>query len=97
MTTEEIGTATGTKVNRLAVVSVVAGLVSVASMFGFGIPTLAVFAVGPGHVALRQIRDRHERGTGLAWAGLLFGYGVGVGALLLVVRLLPQVPGVFTA
>lgn len=86
MTTAEIGTATGAKVNRLAVVSVAAGPISVAGMFGFG---FAVFAVGPGHVALSQIRRRRERGTVFAWAGLGMGYGVGVWSLLFAVRLLP--------
>lgn len=51
------------RTNGLAIAALVLGLC------GF-----AILPVIFGHVALRQIRDRGEGGTGLAIAGLVLGY-----------------------
>ena len=43
---------------------------------------LAVFAVGAGHVSLRQIETRGERGRGMALTALVIGYGIAALALV---------------
>jgi hypothetical protein len=64
--------------------------------FAFGLAQLIMLgplgtipAIVFGHVALRQIQRTGERGTGLAVAGLVLGWGaVAVGIVMLVVTLL---------
>ena len=63
-------------INRLAIVSLVAGIVW---LFGIG----AAVAVVAGIVALRQIRARGQRGRGLAVAGIVVGVVGLAGAVLL--------------
>jgi len=60
------------RTNQMAVASLVCGLCQVFFWFVAGVPAI-VF----GHVALRQIRQSGESGTGMATAGLIMGY-VGV-------------------
>ena len=55
--------------NVLAIISMIAGIVG---LFTFGI--VAVGAVVLGHIALSQIKKRHQRGRGMAIAGLITGY-----------------------
>jgi len=60
------------KTNTLAVVSLVTGIVGWVAM-----PVVAsLAAIVTGHMARKQIRERHgtETGDGLALAGLVLGY-----------------------
>jgi hypothetical protein len=62
--------------NTLAVVSLVAGILSI---FGHIVPflggfTLALIAIIAGHVARNQIKQTGEGGSGLATAGIVIGY-----------------------
>jgi hypothetical protein len=76
-----------THTNSLAIVSLVAGIVS-----WFAVPVLGgIVAVIAGHMARSQIRRTGERGDGMATAGLILGYlhlAVVVLLALLVVLLL---------
>lgn len=66
------GTSSAAKTNSMAIVSLVAGLIS-----WFFIPTVgAIVAVIAGHIARGQIRNSYgvESGDGLAVAGLILGY-----------------------
>lgn len=69
------------RTNRLAWVAVGCAVLAWAGMFGYGASVLAVFGVGAGHVALQQIRERGERGAGLALAALVACYALGVWGL----------------
>lgn len=70
------------KVNTLAMVSVALVVVATASMFIGGGAVVFVFAVGPAHVALRQIKARRERGAILAFITLGISYAFALYALL---------------
>ncbi len=59
------------RINALAVVSLVAGVVSF--VLGF-IVVGAVVAIVTGHLARRQIKKTAERGAPLALIGLILGY-----------------------
>ena len=75
------GTAVRTGTNGLAVASFVCSLL----FFLWFVPS--ILAVVFGHVARRQLRDAggHQRGDGLATAGLVIGWiGVGVLAAIIV-------------
>ncbi|GAA1316416.1 DUF4190 domain-containing protein [Leucobacter albus] len=51
---------------------------------------VAVAAIALGHIALSQIKRTHERGWGLAFAGLIIGYvALFAGAVLLTVLFFP--------
>lgn len=76
-----------TKINVLAVVALVLAVLGVGQSFGFGAISLTIFAVGAGHVALQQIRERGERGVWLARAALVLCYLVAAWALLTQLRL----------
>ncbi len=71
-----------TKLNRMAVVSMVCAALAMAGAWLAGLAVLAVFAVGAGHVALQQIAARHERGTALAVGALIVSYGIAALVLL---------------
>jgi Domain of unknown function (DUF1707)/Domain of unknown function (DUF4190) len=58
------------RVNGLAIASVACGL----AQFGFG-PLGTIPAIVFGHMARHQIKRTGERGSGLAIAGLMLGYG----------------------
>lgn len=60
------------KTNTMAIVSLIS------SILGFtAVPFLgSIVGIITGHMALRQIRDTGEGGTGLAKAGLIIGYVV---------------------
>jgi hypothetical protein len=46
----------------------------------------SILAVIFGHIALGQIRERHQEGTGMARAGLILGYvGIALGVIYIVV------------
>jgi hypothetical protein len=83
------------RINLLAVVSVVAALLAVAGMLGLGTTVLAVFAVGAGHVALHQIQERGDRGRAVALVGLVVGYCVGIWGLMLSLSYIPAVVSQF--
>jgi Domain of unknown function (DUF4190) len=74
-----VGTDSGRRpISRLGIVSLVCGAVWV---FGLG----SVFAVLLGHLALRRIGERGQRGRWAAVAGLVLGY---LGLLVLLTLLL---------
>jgi hypothetical protein len=69
------GSRISTKINGLAVAALVLGILW---LFYVG----SILAVIFGHVSLRQIRARGQRGRGVAIAGLVLGYlGVAIGVL----------------
>jgi hypothetical protein len=75
-----------THTNTLAVVSLVAGILS---FFGNIIPvaggfTVALVAIITGHMARGQIKKTGEQGMGMATAGMIIGY-VHIALLVLVV------------
>ena len=70
-----------TKVNRLAVVSIVCAAIALAGTLRVGVVVIAVFAVGSGHVSLQQINVRHERGAILAYIALGVSYLIATVAL----------------
>jgi hypothetical protein len=69
---------TVTKVNRMAVVSMLCAALAIAGTWLAGLAVLAVFAAGAGHVALQQIDGRHERGAALARVALIVSYAIAV-------------------
>ncbi|GAA4378476.1 DUF4190 domain-containing protein [Paeniglutamicibacter cryotolerans] len=80
------------RLNRLAVAALALALVAVSGLWMLGMPVLAVFAVGAGHVSLNQIAVAGERGRWLALCALGLGYGIGAFA---VVASLASLPAVF--
>lgn len=72
--------------NKLSVAAIVLAFVAAAGISFFGIGTIAVFAVGAGHVSLNQIKLREERGRWLAVAALAVGYAIAVLALVTTLR-----------
>ena len=68
-----------TRTNGLAMASLACGL----AQFAFG-PVAAIPAVVFGHVARQQIKRSGEQGAGLALAGLILGWVVILGVLLIV-------------
>ena len=68
-----------TRTNGLAMASLACGL----AQFAFG-PVAAIPAVVFGHVARQQIKRSGEPGAGLALAGLILGWAVILGVLLVV-------------
>jgi hypothetical protein len=70
-----------TKVNRLAVVSIICAAIALVGTFSVGVVVIAVFAVGAGHVSLQQITARHERGAILAYVALGVSYVIATVAL----------------
>ena len=68
-----------TRITGLAVVRLACGL----AQFAFG-PVAAIPAVVFGHVARQQIKRSGEPGAGLALAGLILGWAVILGVLLIV-------------
>ncbi|GAA2145540.1 hypothetical protein GCM10009825_38310 [Arthrobacter humicola] len=70
------------RLNKLAVAAIIFAAIAASGFWVFGVAVLAVFAVGPGHVALNQISLRGERGRGLAFAALAVGYGIATLALI---------------
>ena len=68
-----------TRINGLAMASLACGL----GQFAFG-PLAAIPAIVCGHVALQQIKRSGEQGAGLALAGLILGWAVILGILLIV-------------
>jgi hypothetical protein len=71
-----------TKVNRLAIVSIICAAIALAGTRRVGVVVSAVFAVGAGHVSLQQINPRHERGSILAYVALGVSYLIATVALL---------------
>jgi Domain of unknown function (DUF1707)/Domain of unknown function (DUF4190) len=68
-----------TRTNGLAMASLACGL----AQFAFG-PLAAIPAIVFGHVARQQIKRSGEQGAGLALAGLILGWAVILGILLIV-------------
>jgi hypothetical protein len=70
MEQQQIPATFSTTTNTLAIVSLVAGIVS-----WFAVPVVGgIVAVVAGHLAKSQIRRTGERGDGMATAGLILGY-----------------------
>ncbi len=69
--------------NRIAIAALICGV----GQFGYplhkGLALFGLAAIILGHIAIRQIRRTGERGYGLAKTGLILGYTLIVGALLL--------------
>lgn len=65
--------------NGNATASLVCGILGTMTMGLTSIPAIIL-----GHIAKRQIRERGQEGDGLATAGLVLGYLVAVGGLLLI-------------
>ncbi|GAA1357169.1 hypothetical protein GCM10009596_07640 [Arthrobacter rhombi] len=74
-----------TAVNKWAVASAVLAAVCLAALVFTGVSVFAVFAVGAGHIALGQLRERGGRGHGLARAALSIGYAIGAWAVVVTV------------
>lgn len=75
-----------THTNTLAVVSLIAGILS---FLGNVIPvaggfTVALVAIITGHMARRQIKQTGEQGMGMATAGMIIGY-IHIALLVLIV------------
>lgn len=70
------------QLNRLSAVAVVLAVVAISGLWFLGVSTLAVFAVGAGHVSLSQIKMQGGRGRGLAIAALVIGYAIATFALI---------------
>ena len=70
------------KLNVLAVVAFVLAILVAGQIVGFGSVTLAIFAVGAGHVALQQIKSRGGRGRTLALFALAISYAAGIWGLV---------------
>ncbi|WP_051225005.1 DUF4190 domain-containing protein [Pseudoclavibacter soli] len=71
------------KTNTLATVSLVAGIVGLVG-FAWFYGLVSVVAVITGHMALYRIKRSHEKGRGMAIAGLVLGY-IGIAIILLIV------------
>jgi hypothetical protein len=69
-------TTVGPKTNTLAIVSLVASLLGLATGFGF------LVGIITGHISLSQIKKTGENGRGMALAGTIIGY---VGILLAII------------
>ncbi|GAA4424995.1 hypothetical protein GCM10023169_22220 [Georgenia halophila] len=65
-------------------------VVALLARFGFGSVALAMFAVGAGHVALRQINERQERGAILAYISLAVCYLMASWILVLTIAAVPS-------
>jgi multisubunit Na+/H+ antiporter MnhC subunit len=72
----------GTHYNRLAIASLALATLTVIGTAIASVAVLAVFAVGTGHASLSQIKERGERGRGLALTALVIGYGIAALALV---------------
>ncbi|MBP2412539.1 fatty acid desaturase [Arthrobacter stackebrandtii] len=68
--------------NKMSVVSAAMTAVAIACLVFFGISAVFVFAVGPGHIALQQIKSRGERGRALALGALAVSYAFAAYALV---------------
>jgi hypothetical protein len=67
--------------NKLSVASLVLAVVALSGLWFLGVSSLAVFAVGAGHISLNQIRTQGGRGRRLATAALAIGYAIAALAL----------------
>ena len=79
---DETEPATGVALNRMAVVAIVCAALALAGTLVAGLAVIAVFAVGAGHVALRQIDAEQQRGAVLAKVALVVAYGIAAVALV---------------
>jgi hypothetical protein len=68
--------------NRMAIVSAACAVVAVVAFVLAGVSAVAVFAVGAGHVAVGQIKERGGRGLQVAAASLAVGYLIAVLGIL---------------
>jgi hypothetical protein len=84
------GQPTGTRTNTLAIISLVASLVGIATGIGF------IAGIICGHISLSQIKKTGEEGRGMAIAGLVIGY-IGVVLFILGMILLFTFLGVLAA
>ncbi|SDL53469.1 hypothetical protein [Arthrobacter sp. ok362] len=71
--------------NRMAIVSAACAVVAVAAFLLAGVSVVAVFAVGAGHVAVSQIKERGGRGLQVAAVSLAVGYLIAVFAILFLI------------
>lgn len=70
------------RLNRLSAAAVVLAVVALSGLWFLGFSSLAVFAVGAGHVSLSQIKMQGGSGRGLAIAALAIGYAIATFALI---------------
>ncbi len=83
--------------NGLAIASMVVSLVGVASICAYGVITVLACPTGAilGHVAYRKIRQRDERGAGMAMTGIIVGWVgflLGLGMIALFVWVFMNMP-----
>jgi hypothetical protein len=78
----------GQRTNSLAVAALVCGILQFIVFWVIG----AIAAIVLGHIARNQIRQRGERGAGLALAGLILGY-VGLALIVIIVVIVIAVAG----
>lgn len=64
------------KVNRLALAAIFFAALAVVGTWFAGIAIPAVFAIVAGHIALVQVKRRHERGAVAASVALVLSYAV---------------------
>ena len=76
----------GPRTNPLAITSMVASIVGFALAWTWVLALGVIVGVITGHIALSQIARTHEKGRGMALAGVIIGWvGIGIGLLIAVV------------
>lgn len=79
------------RLNKLSVASLVLAVVALSGLWFQGVSTLAVFAVGAGHISLDQIKTHGGRGRGMATAALAIGYAIATVALFSSLAAIPAI------
>lgn len=77
--------------NKISVFAFVIALLSVFALWFFDLATVAIFAVGAGHVALHQLKTTPGRGALLARSALFIGYAVAAISLISFLMMLPVI------
>ncbi|WP_425841654.1 DUF4190 domain-containing protein [Microbacterium sp. PA5] len=76
----------GPRTNPLAITSMVSSIVGFALAWTWVLALGVIVGVITGHIALSQIARTHEKGRGMALAGVIVGWvGIGIGLLIAVV------------
>lgn len=76
----------GPRTNPLAITSMVASIVGFVLAWTWVLALGVIVGVITGHIALNQIARTHEKGRGMALAGVIVGWvGIGIGLLIAVV------------
>jgi drug/metabolite transporter (DMT)-like permease len=70
--------------NGMAIAAMIVSIVGVATICGYGVGPVVICPVGAilGHVARKRIRERDEKGDGMALTGIIVGWvGLALGLL----------------